>query len=210
MKQIIDVFNESILDKGFESDPNVDKKVLAGQVWDELSKDWGSNHSILFGACFGGVFNGNLVDFDKKGRIIFKNMPKELPIMLDYELVNIPDCVRKYGWGDLELTDKNKTVVVKNSGNNCKLSDLGFKGKVNGVLELRGGWYEIDEIPDFKVVRFTSCNFKNIIKMPKKKPKGTVLVFDSYSQDNIFAAWSGEVLKKYPAVSDHSSAEIYL
>lgn len=198
MKQLTDIFNESILDDDFVGQIKDNSKI--DSVWQELSKDWGNDSSTLFAASFSNFLSADNIAFDKKDRIVFKNLPDKFKIILDYELAGIPDCVRKYGWGDLKLSEfaGAPTITVRNSGCSCKLSQLGFRGKTDGALIIEGGTYELDEIPDFTVVKFVGCSFKNISKMPKKKPARVTLQFDSDSQANIFDMWCLEVLKKTP------------
>lgn len=184
--------NESLLD---DEDDLMDKGAKAAelrQIWEDLKSTYGE---ILLGSARGAVTIDN-IGFDARGRIIFKKWPgSEIGFYLG-SMDTFPDSVMKHGFG--ELPPEITTVRITSARG--KMSQIPFLGNYRGVqLKFDDCSLELDKFPKFSMIDFVSTYFHNVQYVPKRMPKGCTITFDSSSQTNLFAAWSGFFFKgTYP------------
>ena len=188
MRRLNDIVTESLLDDDDQIVNDGVKKTLLREVWEDLTKNWGE---ILMGSGRGAVTIDN-IDFDSRGRIIFKNWPgSEIQLYLG-SIGFVPDSFKKYGFGDLP-SNVDKLIVKSFRG---KLSDLSLNGNYKGkTLELEQGSYEMDRFPKFDNIYFNDSYFRNVGKMPKKQPMNCKILFSDSSVEHLFGSWSDYFFK---------------
>ena len=188
MKHLNEYIKESLLDVD-DMDANLDDVVKREEVWNDLTKKYGI---ILDGADSGKISSEN-IDFDKKGRIVFKNWPGP-GITFNFSGV-IPECIEKYGLGDLPPEIENIDI----NGFQGKLSKLRLEGNYKNInLYFDRGSIELDIFPKFQAIAFNDVFVRNSHIIPKRKPKNCMLRFDESTITHIFASWSDRMFGEYP------------
>lgn len=178
---------ESILDSDIEQ--RSDEAAELHQIWKDLTETYGSmiRHWDILN------LTADNIAFDKKGRIIFVNLPwKE--ITFDMQIDGMPDSVLKRGFGEFKV-DVRIYGAYGNGIGGCKLSSLGFITSSKTTLSFHNGKLEFDVCPKFKQIEFWECYITNPMKLPKVQPKNCTLVFNEGTVSNITYYWAREFFK---------------
>lgn len=183
MKHLNDILQESILDDADDIVISGEKAMELEQIWKDLTDTYGE---ILAGSKTGQISVDNL-DFDKKGRIIFKNWPGP---KIEFNLSSIdsfPEIVLKHGFGDFD----KKISEIRFIQPRCKLSELGLKGDYSKChVLIEQGNIEMDVFPKVASIDFNDTYFKNVHILPKKQPKQCIVRFSNLSVDALFSCWA--------------------
>ena len=178
---------ESILDNDLEQ--KSDNMVELHQIWKDLTETYGSiirHWDIL-------KLTVDNIAFDKKGRIIFINLPWN-KIEFDMQIDCMPDSVLKRGFGEFKV-DVDIYGAYGNGKGGCKLSSLGFITPSKTILSFHGSKIEFDVCPKFKQIEFWGCFITNPMKLPKVQPKNCTLIFNEETVANIGYLWAQEFFK---------------
>lgn len=157
MKTLNEYIEESILDMDEQS---ADDAVKRDEVWRDFMETYGQ---LLYGI---NDISKDIIQFDKKGRIVFNSY-----IILDLNIV--PDCIKKYGFGELS-----------------KLSIQNYRGKISklniykcNTISFINSQLEFDKPLKCDTISFSLSSINNLntsIKQPWK-----VWQMDSDTQQNI-------------------------
>lgn len=157
MKSLETSLEESILDMDEQS---ADDAVKRDEVWRDLMETYGR---LLYG---NNDISKDIIQFDKKGRIIFNSY-----VILDLNI--IPDCIKKYGFGELnDLSIRNYRGKISKL-NIYKCHTISF---INSQLEF-------DKPLKCDTISFSLSSINNLntsVKQPWK-----VWRMDSGTQQNI-------------------------
>lgn len=167
MKHLNDILNEGILDVD-KNEEGMDDMVDRHQIWKDLTE-----REIIQDAP---LLTFENLDFDSKGRIIFKNY-KGTSIRFDLSHFTWPDSVLKRGFGDIKFPIVICRFDILSRG---KLSDLKLLGKYEYVT-IAGSKLHLDEFPKVKHLKFRECFFRDTHIKAKRKPKGIEIEFNEMS-----------------------------
>jgi len=178
---------ESILDNELEQ--KTDDIVERHQIWKDLTETYGPmiRHWDILNLTV------NNIAFDKKGRIIFVNLPFH-ELTFDMQIDGMPDSVLKRGFGEFKV-NVHVYGAYGNGKGGCKLSSLGFITPSKTILSFHGSKIEFDVCPKFNQIDFWECYITNPMKLPKVQPKNCTLTFNEGTVSNITYYWAREFFK---------------
>lgn len=176
MKNLNHILSESLLDDDVTISDKFEKDIKLSKVYKSLTEPPYMSHSYIKSPSFS-IDN---IDFDKKGRIIFKNINH--PLYIDFDHQDWPDEVKKYGFGD---TDIDMCFYRYRCNEIFNPKKWYFYGKNKGILTIKESSVNLENLPTFNKIIFDSCYIHKLSKKIKHKPKGTKLVFQNMTMYNI-------------------------
>lgn len=195
MKNLIDIFNESILDDEDVLDQKTEYNVLVNEVYKELTKTYGEICHVcpilkVDKTIFPSASRSNfeLIKIDnisiEKNKLKFINIPHDECVIINFESISGLNCFKKYKVLCDNLCIENLHISNKYSN----ISDLNIE-KVNTLI-FEKCKVMVDKFPkNIKYLYFNRCNIYPL-KKPTNYPKNCQIGMDDETNINLLGNWT--------------------